>query len=74
MAAIEDMARIHERPEIKFGQEVDLPADIIEGTARMREKLAHAYNSLADLGDLERVEGRIAKGRDLSGEVKSEAS
>lgn len=71
MIAIEEMAGIHERPEIKFGLAVKLSSDTIGDTTRLRDRLAHAYNALADLGDLARVGDRIVQDQNLSSTIEA---
>jgi hypothetical protein len=74
MIAIEDMARLHERPEIKFGEVVKLPAETVEKISGLRGQLAQAYNALAGIGDLNPVGDRIVSGPDLVSAIDAEAT
>lgn len=74
MIAIEDFARIHERPEVKFGQTVELSSKTVADTGNLRARAALAYNALAHIGELKQVGSRIVEAQELANAIGSEAA
>lgn len=60
MIALDDLSYVRERPGVKPGQEVQLPAETIKDIETLRTNLTSTYNALADLGGLKRVTGHLA--------------